>query len=404
MINMMIGQPGGGKSYEAVAFHVLPALEQGRKVITNLPLDVEAFRRIDARFPDLIILRHSVVEKETEKKQWNVRWRSFDVFNVKQTHRPFASLADYGDEWRHPVKGCGPLYVIDECHLCLPRARPGTAQEVEEWFSLHRHEVADVLLITQSYGKVCKAICDMVQVLYRVKKATAFGTNNRYIRKVQDGIGGEVVNTGMREYEKKYFSLYKSHTKSSEAGQELAANDIVPFWKRWPVIGAGACFLVVVLMLIFGGSPNPMKAAQAKTVEISDKRKKDVASGVISPASAVASAPTAAGVPVVVSGVLAIEAPEVSRPISQVSGKVAVHPFSGLTFHIAAFIQSETKWRYSFIAEQNGQQVGTITQTHLEESGYTVEKLSECSARITFKEYSFYAVCDLPRIQAIRTS
>ncbi|EPW3551744.1 zonular occludens toxin domain-containing protein, partial [Pseudomonas aeruginosa] len=38
MINLILGQPGGGKSHEAVVYHVVPALNQGRKVITNLAL------------------------------------------------------------------------------------------------------------------------------------------------------------------------------------------------------------------------------------------------------------------------------------------------------------------------------------------------------------------------------
>ena len=391
MINMLIGQPGGGKSYEAVAFHVLPALEQGRKVITNLPLDIEAFRRIDARFPDLIVLRHSNVEKQIQKRTWNQRWREFDLFTTKEVHRPFASIIDYGDEWRHPVKGCGPLYVIDECHLCLPRVRPGTAVNVEEWFSLHRHELSDVLLITQSYGKVCKAICDMVQVLYRVKKATAFGTSNKYIRKVQDGIGGEVVNTSIRDYEKKYFSLYKSHTKSSEAGQELAANDIVPFWKRWPFIGAGACALIVVVMMLSGVSLNPMSQVKAKTAS---------SGKVANPIKNVSAAPSLPpSVPAHASALPeGFEAVQLGKPVSQISGKSASHPFDGLTIHIVGFVQSESKWRYMFFADQNGQAAFSMTQAHLEKSGYVIEKLSDCSARIHYNELSFYAVCDSSRV------
>ncbi|MBI5918423.1 MAG: hypothetical protein HY849_03485 [Nitrosomonadales bacterium] len=41
MINLLLGPPGGGKSYEATVYHVLPALAKGRKIITNLPLDLD---------------------------------------------------------------------------------------------------------------------------------------------------------------------------------------------------------------------------------------------------------------------------------------------------------------------------------------------------------------------------
>lgn len=386
MINLIIGQPGGGKSYEAVAFHVLPALKKGRKVITNLPLNVEAFRALDESFPALLDLRQDNHEEEIEVRRWNLFHRKFDVDKVKHIRRPFASIIDYGDLWRHPESGSGPLYVIDECHLCLPRAKPGTAKEVEEWFSLHRHELADVLLITQSYGKVCKAICDMVQVLYRVKKATAFGTNDRYIRKVQDGIGGEVVNTNLRAYEPRYFGLYKSHTKSSEAGQELAANDIVPFWKRWPMIGAAMCFLILVVMLLSGISLNPMKQVHASTEHVGKVSKLDQ----VPPES----------IPVQVSDVPSgFQVLEPAKPVSQVTGKTASHPFDGLTIHIVGYIASETRWQYGFHASQNGQPSFSLSQSHLEKSGYHIERLSDCSARIHYGEdISFYAVCDSARV------
>lgn len=37
-LNIIVGRPGSGKSYEAVAFHVIPAIKEGRRVVTNLPL------------------------------------------------------------------------------------------------------------------------------------------------------------------------------------------------------------------------------------------------------------------------------------------------------------------------------------------------------------------------------
>ena len=57
MINGLEGIPGSGKSYEGVVYHVLPALKAGRKVITNLPLNVDAFAAIDPAYRDLIEVR-----------------------------------------------------------------------------------------------------------------------------------------------------------------------------------------------------------------------------------------------------------------------------------------------------------------------------------------------------------
>ena len=57
MINMVVGKLCCGMSYEVVAYHVLPALQQGNKVVTNLPLDIDFIRRLDGGFQDLIPFR-----------------------------------------------------------------------------------------------------------------------------------------------------------------------------------------------------------------------------------------------------------------------------------------------------------------------------------------------------------
>ena len=196
MINLLIGPPGGGKSYEAVVFHILPALKDGRKVITNLPVNVEMFLALDPAFADLL----EVLD-----------------FSRDGSSRPFSQICDYGDRWRHPDSGVGPLYIIDEAHEVLPAAKigcPGVDSLIADWFATHRHEYADVLIITQHYGRVSKEVTDRVQLVYRVKKAVALGRMNSYIRKVQDGLRGEVVDQQERHYEKQYFQLYTSHTRA----------------------------------------------------------------------------------------------------------------------------------------------------------------------------------------------
>lgn len=391
MINMLLGPPGGGKSFEAVVFHVLPALRLGRKVITNLPLNVDEISKISPCYRDLIVLKHDMVEVEQPKRSWNPFHRAWDNHKIKTRYYPFGCLKDYGDTWRHSKTGAGPLYVIDECHKPLPAK--GTPVEVEEWFAEHRHEFADVLLISQSAGKVSKAITDSIQVVYRVRKATALGTNDSYIRKVQDGLRGEVVNEGIRKYKPEFFSLYKSHTRSDGAGAELAAADIVPFWKRWPVIGAGVCFVGALALLIFGkASVNPMKSAQAAPVQ----QVQGLPEG-FQPVQ-----PTqfyGASAPVQAPAVSAVPAPATA---AQAGKAKQAHPFDGLSIHIVSYLESGTKWRYSFSADQNGQPTFMLTQDHLEKSGYTVEKLSECSAKIIYGDIAFFATCDTKSVGMAR--
>lgn len=372
MINLLIGPPGGGKSYEAVVYHILPALQRGRKIITNLPLDLERLALIDSAYIDLIEIRTKTKAVRPEV-DWNKAQSLYQKFGIAAkpnffVDRPFAHADDYGDSWRHSEDGSGPLYVIDECHLALPAKT--TKIEVEEWFSLHRHELADVLLITQSYGKVSRSIIDLVQVCYRVKKGTAFGTANNYIRKVQDGVRGEVVNTGIRKYEKRYFGLYKSHTKSG-AGVELAADDIKPIWKHWTFIGAASMFILAAIIFSAGGSPN-----------------------ILDPQLKAPNAPQHVSLTPVVQ--------EVKKPVETPPAikepEPETHPYSGRTLHIAGSIASKTNTVYHLVVAQNGQPVSQVDSTQLEALGYRFKAGSVCAAQVGYGKWTNWIICDAPQV------
>lgn len=354
MINLLLGPPGAGKSYEAVVFHVLPALLEGRKVITNLPLQLEAFKAYGVDL-SLIELRHSSIENP----------------------KPFSSPDDYGSEWRGE-NGIGPLYVVDECHKPLPKGM--TLRMVEEWYAEHRHEGADVLLITQSYGKISQAIRDMVQIVYRVRKATALGSDKRYIRKVQDGLRGEIMNENIRVYNADRFHLYKSHTKSNSAVSEATAKDVKPIWKHWSVMGAMAMVPIGVVMVLmtaggvfFPEPKQPSPVVQAKPVTSPD------GSGYV-PHNLRGKAPEP---------VAAVPVPEPEK---------VNHPFSGLGLHISAYLHSEqsNKTLYSIAASQNGQRVFRMPDTDLVKAGYKLEYLTPCLIKISYDRFTDYLTCDAP--------
>jgi zona occludens toxin len=286
-------------------------------------------------------------------------------------------LEDYGSEWRGDG-GIGPLYVIDECHKPFPKGM--TARTVEEWFAEHRHEGADCLLITQAYGKISQSIRDMVQVVYRVRKATALGSDKRYIRKVQDGLRGEVLNENIRSYNPKRFPLYKSHTKNNTAISEASASDIKPIWKHWSVIGAFVLIIVGLISVSFTAGdmffpdPEPVAASAPEPYTYVPHNLRG------DPKSVSAPVPVVASVPVVVPDPVEI-----------------THPFSGLGLHIAAYIHSDKKTLYSISASQNGQRVFRMSDSELRDAGYKTEFITPCLIKLNFKEYQDFITCDSPR-------
>ncbi|HWI05606.1 MAG TPA: zonular occludens toxin domain-containing protein [Acidimicrobiales bacterium] len=367
MINLLLGAPGGGKSYEATVYHILPALQKGRKVVTNLPLSLDAFAAIDPAFPALIEIR--TASKGARKKDGSAS-------------RVFSVVEDYADEWRH-ADGFGPLFVIDECHFALPKGK--TDRAVEEWYSMHRHYNVDVLLITQSYGKISAAVRDLVQMVYRVRKNVALGSTGSYTRKVQDGVRGEVVNTSIRKYEKRYFGLYRSHTQG-KAVDEFNAADVKPIWRHWSFQLAAVCALVVGYQVAAGNFRAPWKVEpkEAKAKPSSSPQ----AAAPFAVAPAVASAPSAAPV----------AAPAASAQ-ADAEAKGKVHPFNGRGLHLVGFIESPTKGRrWSFALSQNGQLLGTISEAELQQAGYQWAGHSQCSGVLRWEKVELSVICDAPSV------
>lgn len=415
MINFLLGASGGGKSYEAVVYHILVALQRGRKVITNLPVNVEAFAAMEPGYVDLLEVRRKpqpimgewYAGSDTDQEDGEPP--AFRLAPPDQWRKPpaaarvFGGVWDYHDTWTHPgfgpkrkFKGQGPLFVIDEVHFPLPAKgrvdiedREQRAQvqadmaRVAEWFSMHRHFNVDVLLLSQSYGKVMSEILGNVQVVYRVRKNVALGSSTSYTRKVQDGLRGEVTNTSIRTYEPKYFPLYKSHTQGSSV-EESNASDVRPIWRHWSFIGAAACVLFFLAMLASGKVGNPLKPEAAKGLP-------KTAQALQQPARAT-NPPTIRQKPPGAPASAPVAAPELDP-----------EPFAGRGIHLTGYMEMGGRRVWSFALSQNGQRLAAITEAELVAAGYTWRGESQCSGLVTFGSRKRTVICDIPQVGPVST-
>lgn len=233
MIVIMQGVPGSGKSYEAVVYHILPALQRGRKVITNMPLNVEVFAEFDPAFADLIEIRMSDDPKRAM----------------------FSRASDYDSQWEGTDAETGmamhPLIVIDECHEALPpRAVP---DDVKNVYAMHRHRGFDIVLMTQNYRDIERSIIHRADHMIEVRNNKARGFKNRYTRffyrKVTDR-KPELVQT--RLYEAKYFPLYQSYTQGG-SGLELGSVDVKKWWSH-PIFWLGGPIAVILFSVAIWGA------------------------------------------------------------------------------------------------------------------------------------------------------
>lgn len=351
MITLLLGAPGAGKSYEAVVHHALSALKSGRKVITNLPLQVQNFEVLDPSYVDLIELHEPT---------------------VKNT-RPFSTIEDYANPWRHPTTGAGPLYIIDEAHMAIPRS--GSKLEVEEWFALHRHEAADVVLISQSYAKLSRTIVDLVQVVIRLRKNIVFGSQTTYLRKIQDGVRGAVIGTTTRRYNKAFFRLYQSHTKGG--GKELMVADVKSIW-RHPIF---YCLVLVLGFMVYRVCTHQGSWLGVKSyTPVVAKSKPLPAVPPVLVAQTPQNAPKTASEP------FAASSPAVVKP-KLLGGRA--HPFDGLDIGMVGFIKGPRGLFQLFTLSSAGSVVRTIDLAELTGAGYTFRPIESCVGEVAYPGSDF---------------
>jgi len=392
MINGISGKPGGGKSYEAVKTHVIPAIKSGRRIVTNLPLNIEHFVSVfgeDVR--DLIVL---------------VTYDFHDYGNQK----PFSRIEDWLEhqDWKND-KGQGVLFVIDEAHLSLPsRMQKGSGLDITkvlEFLSMHRHYGFDVLLITQNFKKIHADIRDMVQLVYRCVKKSFTGQDHKYVIKVHEGCSSTVVNTDEREYESFVFAFYKSHTKSEASIVEATTVDVIPWWKSGLMRGAmgmGFLFLLMLLWLlslIFSSdevkAPSAPHKKETKVIE-----KPSLPDEIIQQSKTQVAHNQAANPNVRTSKKNVIkpldEPAQFDEYEKMVKKSKSFHPFYKVDLAVSGYAEDLNYKIVYFSARQNGQHIFTISTKDLALAGYTVKVLTECSVKVSYFDYVDYLTCNSP--------
>lgn len=416
MINLLEGVPGSGKSYEAVVYHVLPALQAGRKVITNLPLNMEAWRFLYPDLVPLIELRKACVpvlgkwDAEAANRgesAYIVGQFDGEVTDKTADGRPcqsapknarlFGSVWDFYSTWRGK-NNIGPLYIIDECHVSFPKAtrrRPeGTPEEVIQWFKISRHFGADVLLMTQRMGALDEDISGLAEFHVRVRKASFLGRDKSYIRKTFAGLRGGEVSTEERDYLSQYFPLYKSHTQGSTV-KESAAQDVDPAhlkWRRWSryaFLISAIGFVWIGYKIYSGvskvGKPVPVAASPVKPIFSSAKDME----------------PQAVQKPADTASVVAVSVPPAPPKPS-----MGPDPLENRLIHLTGCMEGvhlrdgvRLKERVcTLTVSQNGMQIFQVTNTELEDIGFKFKYLGHCAAHLSWDGVMRSVVCDSPSV------
>ena len=382
MIHGISGKTGGGKSYEAVVRHIIPTVtEHKRKVVTNLPLNVDHFCSVYGEYCRELI---EVVDGE---------------FHNYGGERPFSKKEHYlqYQDWKND-DGNRVYFFIDECHLALGAGNCN--KEVKEFYSMHRHYGFDIMLITQEFRKVERDIRELVGNHYRAIKKSFAGQDDKYVLKVHDGhskTNTTVVATHEREYEKKYFKFYQSHTKSDQSIKEAAPSDVKKWYDNWFIKGSVVFFIVAVFLLFLGFQKQSDKS-KAKELPNTATAQPQYSN---SPNGQYASqVPNQLPPEFLAQQAEAKKIIEADKKAQEAEEKK--HPFYKVGLHIAGWgeyteLGKLTK-NYYFSASQNGQHIFDLSLRDLVLAGYSVVVRSSCVIEISYKKYHDFLTCDSPKV------
>lgn len=201
-ISLIVGKPGDGKSYAAVHMCILPALQQGRSLFTNIPIN-EELARIELSLREDHYIR--CIDKEKLEKS--------DLFDIPG----------------------GTLIVLDEVWRYWKKEERKPETEDEKFFAEHRHKVGrmpgidgmlsqDIVLITQNTNEIPTWIKGRIASTYKVVKLNAVGADNRFRVDVYRGAQGErpakdsFISASLGRYSADVWRYYQSHTLGDTSG------------------------------------------------------------------------------------------------------------------------------------------------------------------------------------------
>lgn len=212
-INCYTGLQGSGKSFEVVSSVIVPAVLQGRRVVTNIDgINPEAIEKylVETKNADPAKLGKIIAVKNEDVIK--------PGFFPDEDQEGFVSVVQGGD-----------LVAIDEVwQFWSPEHK--ISFEQMKFFRMHRHYAhpetfvtCDIALMVQEYGSLHRKLKSVVEMTSRTTKLKSIGTPTAYRIELFEGsktTKSSRLDVFVKKYNKAIFPLYKSY--SGGTGSEKA--------------------------------------------------------------------------------------------------------------------------------------------------------------------------------------
>jgi zona occludens toxin len=257
-INAYTGLMGSGKSYECVSAVIVPAIAEGRRVVTNVDgIDSDAVRAY------------------VHEKRGIPMEKLGSVVHCTNEQVTADSFFPHGTEAETFCKG-GDLVCIDEAWRFWGTDCKLSANH-KIFFREHRHYVnpetkvsCDLVLMVQDISDLHRTLKVVVELSFRTTKIKSLGMSKVYRVEMWEGYKQTTrsrVSVQNKSYSKEIFPLYSSYTGGK--GKELTVDD------RQNILKNPWIWITAVLMIIVASVSafylkkffNPQVKEQSKTLD-----------------------------------------------------------------------------------------------------------------------------------------
>lgn len=228
MLILNEGPPRAGKSYDAVRTHILPALKAGRRV----------YARLNG-------LDHEKIAEYLQLPTERVR----ELLTVVPQKDVVRLLTCFGDDPPRFQVEPSSLVVVDEVHDFYVSGRQALPAEQEAFFAKHGHIGLDVVIMTQSLGRLHSSIRQRIERKCVFTKLNAVGKSDSYAVRfysVGDQMGKFIkISAESHAYDPAIFPLYHGFQPGVENTQAYSAGAK----NVWDVVRKPAIAMAIVTVL-----------------------------------------------------------------------------------------------------------------------------------------------------------
>lgn len=231
-ISAYVGVPGSGKSFEVVRSVIIPAVAQGRRVVSNIyGLNAEKiYSYVRDNYTNSDIGEVLLVTNEQVQDENFFPYKNSDSDGVKTYCQP-GDLICVDEAWR--------IWASDSK---MPKNHKSFLAEHRHFVHPETGVTCDLVVANQSITNLPRFIRDRIEITFKMTKLKSLGLNSSYRVEIYSGaklIKSELTSKRNYNFDKKIFPLYQSYDGN---GQEKTVD------KRQSIFSSGLLWFGIIFL------------------------------------------------------------------------------------------------------------------------------------------------------------